>query len=185
DTGPASGLMDQWIRQHTGRLFDENGAVAAKGTPDMDIVADYLSHPYFATPAPKSLDRYDFTLERVAGLGLEDGMATLMAFTVESLRHEIERAGVKPSAIVLCGGGRNNVQLVKVLRERLADLAEVKIAEDMGWRGGAIEAEAFAYMAARSLKGLPISFPGTTGVKAPLTGGKQFHPGAIDKGNAA
>lgn len=179
DTGPASGLMDQWMRRHTGLLFDENGAVAAKGTADMAIVADYLTHPYFAASAPKSLDRYDFTLARVEGLSLEDGMATLMAFTVESLKHEISRAGVTPSAIVLCGGGRNNRQLVKVLRERLADVAPVRIAEDLGWRGGAIEAEAFAYMAARSLKGLPISFPGTTGVKAPLTGGVVYRPGPL------
>lgn len=176
DTGPASGLMDQWMRQHTGQLFDEDGAVAAQGRADMAIVAEYLSHPYFAAPAPKSLDRYDFTLERVRHLGHADGMATLMVFTVESLRHEIVRAGVTPSAIVLCGGGRNNRHLVKVLRERLADIAPVRIAEDLGWRGGAIEAEAFAYMAARSLKGLPISFPGTTGVKTPLTGGVIYRP---------
>ncbi|MDC7681708.1 anhydro-N-acetylmuramic acid kinase [Asticcacaulis sp. BYS171W] len=185
DTGPASGLMDQWIRQHTGALFDENGAVAAKGGPDMDVVTQYLSHPYFQANAPKSLDRYDFTLEPVASLGLEDGMATLMAFTVESLRHEIERAGIKPNAIVLCGGGRNNLHMVSRLRARLADLAEVKIAEDMGWRGGAIEAEAFAYMAARSLRGLPISFPGTTGVKAPLTGGVVHQPRRASQESAA
>jgi len=171
DTGPASGLMDQWMRRHTGRLFDEDGAVAACGVADETIVADYLRHPYFAAPAPKSLDRYDFTLERVEGLGLEDGMATLLRFTADSLRYEIEKFNFDIKVIILCGGGRNNAHLVKVLGERLSGIAPVKIAEDMGWRGGAIEAEAFAYMAARSVRGLPISFPDTTGVKAPLTGG--------------
>ncbi|MFT4091182.1 MAG: anhydro-N-acetylmuramic acid kinase [Asticcacaulis sp.] len=171
DTGPASGLMDQWMRQHTGKLFDEDGAVASRGTVRTDIVARYLENPYFKASAPKSLDRYDFTLQGVEGLSLEDGMATLLAFTVESLRYEIEKFNFKPQSIILCGGGRNNAHLVKVLRERLSDIAPVKIAEDMGWRGGAIEAEAFAYMAARSVKGLPISFPNTTGVSTPLTGG--------------
>lgn len=176
DTGPASGLMDQWMRQHTGKLFDENGTVAARGVAREDIVADYLKHSYFAAPAPKSLDRYDFTLKAVEGLSLEEGMATLMSFTVESLRYEIEKLGFKPQVIVLCGGGRNNTHLVKVLRQRLSDLGPVKIAEDMGWRGGAIEAEAFAYMAARSVKGLPVSYPNTTGVKVPLTGGILAKP---------
>jgi len=181
DTGPASGLMDQWMRRHTGLLFDENGDVASRGRPDGAVVADYLNHPYFAAPAPKSLDRYDFTLDKVEGQTHADGMATLMAFTVESLRHEIVRTGVRPSAIILCGGGRNNRHLVKVLTERLSDLSPVRIAEDLGWRGGAIEAEAFAYMAARTLRGLPISFPGTTGVKAPLTGGVVYRPDPLRK----
>lgn len=181
DTGPASGLMDQWIRRHTGALFDMDGAVAAKGVANTDIVAAYLGHPYFNASAPKSLDRYDFTLEPVSALSLEDGMATLMAFTVESLRFEIEKTNCKPQAIILCGGGRLNAHLVARLRDRLSDLAPVSVAEDMGWRGGAIEAEAFAYMAARSVKGLPISFPGTTGVKTPLTGGRLYQPAGIRK----
>ncbi|ESQ76990.1 anhydro-N-acetylmuramic acid kinase [Asticcacaulis sp. YBE204] len=179
DTGPASGLMDQWMRQHTGLLFDENGAVAAKGTPDGYVVGEYMRHPYFLQGAPKSLDRYDFTLDAISHLGFEDGMATLLMFTATSLRFEITSHVKKASAIILCGGGRNNTHLVEVLTRTLSDIAPVEIAEDVGWRGGAIEAEAFAYMAARSLRGLPISFPGTTGVKAPLIGGRLFQPSVL------
>ncbi len=81
--------------------------------------------------------------------------------------------GVTPKTVVLAGGGRHNAFLVERIKASLAP-ARVVLAEDLGWRGGAIEAEAFAYMAARSLRGLPISFPGTTGVRTPLTGGKLF-----------
>ena len=134
-----------------------------------------MAHPYFKAVAPKSLDRYDFTLDSVAGLSCEDGMATLSAFTLASLLAGIAAVGAQPKSVILAGGGRHNAFLVGQIRDALAP-AEVVLAEDLGWRGGAIEAEAFAYMAARSLKGLPISFPGTTGVKTPLTGGRVSYP---------
>lgn len=173
DTGPANGLMDQWMRLHGRGDYDHEGQIAASGTVAADIVAGYMSHPYFAAEAPKSLDRYDFTLEGVQGLSVEDGMATLSAFTVESLMAGISLVGARPKTVILAGGGRHNGFLVSQIRARLGT-ARVIAAEELGWRGGAIEAEAFAYMAARSLKGLPISFPGTTGVAAPLTGGNLF-----------
>ena len=175
DTGPANGLMDQWMRRHGRGDYDHEGQIAASGKADEAIVAKYMAHPYFAAAAPKSLDRYDFTLEYVDGLTCENGMATLSAFTLRSLLAGIAAIGVRPKSVILAGGGRRNAFLVDQLRAALAP-AEVVLAEDLGWRGGAIEAEAFAYMAARSLRGLPISFPGTTGVKAPLTGGKVSYP---------
>ncbi|WP_443747665.1 anhydro-N-acetylmuramic acid kinase [Asticcacaulis solisilvae] len=177
DTGPANGLMDQWMRLHSRGDYDHEGQIAASGTVSADILKQYMSHAYFGAKAPKSLDRYDFTLEGVQGLSVEDGMATLSAFTVESLMAGIGLVGAKPKTVILAGGGRQNTFLVSQIAKRLAP-ARVIAAEDLGWRGGAIEAEAFAYMAARSLKGLPISFPGTTGVKAPLTGGNLFRPRA-------
>ena len=175
DTGPANGLMDQWMRLHGRGDFDHEGQVAASGKVSSDILNQYMSHAYFAAKAPKSLDRYDFTLEGVQGLSVEDGMATLSAFTVESLIAGIGLVGAVPKTVILAGGGRQNTFLVSQIRERLAP-AHVVAAEELGWRGGAIEAEAFAYMAARSLRGLPISFPGTTGVAKPLTGGNLFKP---------
>jgi anhydro-N-acetylmuramic acid kinase len=177
DTGPANGLMDQWMRLHGRGDYDHEGQIAASGQVDGDILAAYMRHPYFGAKAPKSLDRYDFTLEGVQGLSVEDGMATLLAFTVDSLMAGIRLVGAEPRTVILAGGGRHNLFLMSQIRKRLAP-ARVIPAEDLGWRGGAIEAEAFAYMAARSLKGLPISFPGTTGVKAPLTGGNLFKPRA-------
>lgn len=175
DTGPANGLMDQWMRLHNRGDYDHEGQIASAGKVDGAILAGYMAHPYFKAAAPKSLDRYDFTLEGVQGLSCEDGMATLSAFTLQSLLAGMDLVGAKPKSVILAGGGRRNAFLVGQLRAALAT-ASVVLAEDLGWRGGAIEAEAFAYMAARSLKGLPISFPGTTGVKVPLTGGVISYP---------
>ncbi|MGZ3304346.1 MAG: anhydro-N-acetylmuramic acid kinase [Asticcacaulis sp.] len=176
DTGPANGLMDQWMRHHGRGDYDHEGRIAAEGTVDEAAVSTYMGHPYFAAAAPKSLDRYDFTLATVQHLSFADGMATLSAFTLKSLLAGIALTGVTSATVVLAGGGRHNAFLVGRIREALSP-AKVVLAEDLGWRGGAIEAEAFAYMAVRSLAGKPISFPGTTGVKAPLTGGKVFQPG--------
>ncbi|EGF90402.1 anhydro-N-acetylmuramic acid kinase [Asticcacaulis biprosthecium C19] len=175
DTGPANGLMDQWMRQHGRGDYDHEGQLAASGAVDADVVAAYLGHPYFAASAPKSLDRYDFTLERVQGMPIEDGMATLSAFTLQSLMAGIDQVGAKPKTVVLAGGGRHNAHLVRGIASALSP-ARVVLAEDLGWRGGAVEAEAFAYMAARSLRGLPISFPGTTSAPEPLTGGVISSP---------
>ncbi len=177
DTGPASGLMDQWMRLHGRGDFDHEGRIAASGAVSNDVLDRYMAHPYFQASAPKSLDRYDFNLDALQGLGFEDGMATLSAFTLKSLLAGIDLVGARPKTVVLAGGGRHNTHLVNQLRAALAP-AKVVLAEDLGWRGGPLEAEGFAYMAARSLKGLPISFPGTTGVKAPLTGGVTYHPRA-------
>lgn len=177
DTGPANGLMDQWMRLHERGDFDHEGQIAASGKTDLSVLNRYMGHPYFDAPAPKSLDRYDFTLDGVKGLSLEDGMATLSAFTLHSLLAGIERTGAEPKTVILAGGGRHNAFLVRQIAAALAP-AHVIMAEDLGWRGGALEAEGFAYMAARSLKGLPISFPGTTGVGRPLTGGIAFYPQA-------
>lgn len=176
DTGPANGLMDQWMRHHNRGDYDHEGRIAASGHVDEQAVAAYMGHPYFAAAAPKSLDRYDFTLATVQHLSFEDGLATLSAFTLQSLLAGIDLTGAQPKTVVLAGGGRHNAFLVERINAALAP-ARVVLAEDLGWRGGAIEAEAFAYMAARSLRGLPISFPGTTGVKTPLTGGKVFARG--------
>jgi anhydro-N-acetylmuramic acid kinase len=178
DTGPANGLMDQWVQKHGRGHYDAGGVWAAQGTADPARVAAYLSHPYFSASAPKSLDRYDFTLAGVEGLGFEDGLATLCEFTLESLLLAIRMSGVVPKAVALAGGGRQNVYLVKRLREKLDLQTQLYLSEDLGWRGGAIEAEAFAYMAVRSQRSLPISFPATTGVSQPLTGGRLNIPSA-------
>jgi len=180
DTGPGNGLMDQWMRRHGRGDYDHEGRLAAQGQAKSEIVATCMGHPYFQAPAPKSLDRYDFNLQAVEGLGFEDGMATLSAFTLQSLLAGIRLTGVTPKAVILAGGGRHNRHLVAQLTQAISP-AKVILAEDLGWRGGALEAEGFAYMAVRSLKGLPISFPGTTGVKTPLTGGQLTRPcGAME-----
>ncbi|HEX5263979.1 MAG TPA: anhydro-N-acetylmuramic acid kinase, partial [Phenylobacterium sp.] len=144
------------------------------GRVDEAILRALLAHPYFAAPPPKSLDRYDFSLEPLTGLELEDAAATLVAFMAEAVRLGFDLMGQVPRELVVTGGGRHNPEIMKALAQRLP--MPVRAAEHHGWRGDAIEAEAFAYLAARTAKGLPISFPKTTGVPKPMTGGKIVNP---------
>jgi anhydro-N-acetylmuramic acid kinase len=173
DTGPGNGMIDLMLQSRGLGRFDDSGRLAAAGTVDQAVLDVFLASAYFAGPAPKSLDRYDFPLDLVENLSAEDAAATLVAFTAESVVKAFE-LGALPAALIVCGGGRHNPQIMRALAERAP--VPVKTAEDYGWRGDAIEAEAFAYLAARTARGLPISFPGTTGVPAPMTGGRIVHP---------
>ena len=175
DTGPANGMVDLLVQSRGKKRMDEGGRLAAAGTVDQAVLAGYLAHPYFAATGPKSLDRFDFSLDPVAGLSLEDAAATLTAFAAEAAALGVARCSEKPTKVVVCGGGRHNLVLLAAIRERAG--VPVTTAEDEGWRGDSIEAEAFAFLAARCLLGLPISFPGTTGVAEPLTGGRIVEPG--------
>ncbi|MNK20399.1 Anhydro-N-acetylmuramic acid kinase [compost metagenome] len=175
DTGPANGMVDLLVQSRGKKRMDEGGKLAAAGTVDQAVLAAYLAHPYFAATGPKSLDRFDFSLAPVAGLSLEDAAATLTAFAAEAAALGVARCSEKPTKVVVCGGGRHNPVLLAAIRERAG--VPVTSAEDEGWRGDSIEAEAFAFLAARCLLGLPISFPGTTGVAEPLTGGRIVEPG--------
>jgi len=174
DTGPANGMIDLWVQARTDRRLDEDGALARAGRVHKDIVAAYLDHPYFQSRGAKSLDRYDFSLQPVDHLSLEDGAATLTAFAACAVALGVEHCPERPQRLVVSGGGRHNPVLLEWIAEYLS--VPVHKAEDHGWRGDSIEAEAFAYLAARTARGLPISFPGTTGVPAPMTGGRIVEP---------
>ena len=174
DTGPANGMIDLLVQARTDRRLDEGGALARAGRVDAAVLAAYLDHPYFRSRGAKSLDRYDFSMERVAHLSLKDAAATLTAFAAQAVALGVEAGGERPERIVVCGGGRHNPALLAAIRDRVG--VPVATAEDVGWRGDAIEAEAFAYLAARTARGLPISFPGTTGVAAAMTGGRIAAP---------
>ncbi len=174
DTGPANGMIDLWVQGHTGERCDDGGRYAEVGEVDEEILGTYLHHPYFRARGAKSLDRYDFSFDPVAGLTLIDGAATLTAFAALAVALGVQVCPEKPSQIVACGGGRHNPVLLAWIRGKAG--VPVSTAEDQGWRGDAIEAEAFAYLAARTARGLPISFPGTTGVPAPMTGGRIVEP---------
>lgn len=175
DTGPANGMVDLLVQSRGKKRMDEGGRLATAGTVDQGVLAAYLAHPYFAATGPKSLDRFDFSLDPVAGLSLEDAAATLTAFAAEAVALGVARCSERPAKVVACGGGRHNPVLLAAIRERAG--VPVTTAEDEGWRGDSIEAEAFAFLAARCLLGLPISFPGTTGVAEPMTGGRIVEPG--------
>lgn len=175
DTGPGNGLIDQVIQARTGERFDRDGRLAREGRVVPGVLEQLLAHPYFAEPPPKSLDRYDFSPAPTEDLPLADAVATLTAFTAEAVARALGLADIRPASLVVTGGGRRNPALMAALAERLS--CTVADVESVGWRGDALEAEAFAFLAARCLRGLPISFPGTTGVPAPMTGGRIARPG--------
>lgn len=172
DTGPANGLVDSWVEQETGARFDADGALAAAGRIDETVLTGMLDHPFFDLAPPKSLDRHDFTIQPARGLSAADGAATLTAFTAACVAEAIDRLPVRPQALIVAGGGRRNPTMLRMIAERTG-LTPIP-SDGVGWNGDAVEAEGFAYLAVRSRKGLPISFPGTTGVPTPLTGG-SFH----------
>jgi anhydro-N-acetylmuramic acid kinase len=175
DTGPGNALLDDYLLRHTGEAMDRDGRIAAQGDPDLDWIAQALEHPFFDRPAPKSLDRNDFASFLVDGMTFEDGAATLTAFTAASIAGIVDRLPGTPVSWVVTGGGANNPTLMQMLAERLAPMPVVT-GHDLGWQSDAIEAQAFAYLAVRSLGGLPLTYPGTTGVAVPLTGGVLARP---------
>jgi anhydro-N-acetylmuramic acid kinase len=178
DTGPGNGLIDDWVRARTDRAYDDGGRIAAAGRIDEARLAILLRHPYFDQPPPKSLDRLELALAPVEGLGLEDGAATLSAFTAGAVARSIQHLPAAPKRWLVTGGGRRNPTLMRLLADLLG--VSVEPIETIGADGDALEAQAFAFMAVRSVRGLPISFPTTTGVAQPLCGGELVHPATRD-----
>lgn len=177
DTGPGNGLIDQWVAREAGVCFDADGAIAAKGVVNEQIVGRYLGKPFFAEPGPKSLDRGDFTLAEVDGLELADGARTLAAVSAAAILKAVEHLPQAPALWIVCGGGRKNPHIMHDLMAGAEALgAAVISAEQAGLDGDAIEAEAWAYLAARSLKSLPLTFPTTTGCGKPVSGGVLVKP---------
>jgi anhydro-N-acetylmuramic acid kinase len=181
DTGPGNALLDDFMAARAGEACDRNGAVAARGRVDEALEHQLLSHPYFKALPPKSLDRQAFApsgagSEPGAGpwasldrLSLEDGAATLAAFTASAVARAREHFPEEPQLWVVSGGGRRNRTLMSMLAARVQNA--VVPAEAAGLDGDSLEAEAWAYLSVRACKGLPITFPGTTGVPRPTNGG--------------
>lgn len=173
DTGPANGMIDQWVAAETGARYDDGGALAAAGQVHQSVLTAMLDHPFFDAAPPKSLDRFDFPLSSVRGLSTEDGAATLTAFTAYALELGLRKLPERPKRLIVVGGGRHNPEMLRAIAKRTGLTPEP--GEVLGLNGDATEAEGFAYMAVRRMNDLPISFPGTTGVPAPMTGG-VIHP---------
>jgi anhydro-N-acetylmuramic acid kinase len=174
DTGPGNALIDDWAMRHTGEPVDRDGALANSGSVDEAAVARFLENSFFKRAAPKSLDRDAFKAFSLGEKSAADGAATLTAITAASIAAGVAHLPAVPKRWLVCGGGRHNPVLMEALRARLG--VAVDPIEAIGWDGDLIEAQAFAFMAVRSLRGLPISFPGTTGVKQPMTGGRLHRP---------
>lgn len=178
DTGPGCALIDDWVRLHFGRPFDAGGEIARSGVVRAEVLARLLTDGYFDRRPPKSLDRDQFA-GAAGGLSPADGAATLAAFTAAAVARALDHLPVRPRRWLVSGGGRHNPMLMQAL-ERMLD-APVAAVEAVGWQGDALEAQAFAYLAVRSLKGLPLTLPETTGVPHPLTGGTAHRGGGVGK----
>lgn len=165
DTSTGNAMIDDAMQTQHGKAFDEGGAIAASEKIDEAQIQEWLKNPYFDLKPPKSLDRNDFNIT--------GNIATLTAFTVEGIAKSLEHLPQAPKAWYITGGGRKNKTMMQELADRLG--VPVLPVEEAGWNGDAIEAEGFAYLAVRSLAGLPLTFPTTTGTKSPITGGILYH----------
>jgi anhydro-N-acetylmuramic acid kinase len=175
DTGPGNALLDDWIFRHTGQPFDAEGRMAAQGKADEAWVARALALPFFEKPPPKSLDRNDFGRLDLGDMSPADGAATLTAFTVAAIARIVSLLPNAPRSWIVAGGGARNHLMMRMLRQRL-EPASVDVADALGWSSDAMEAQAFGFLAARGMKGLPLSYPATTGVPMPMTGGIIARP---------
>jgi anhydro-N-acetylmuramic acid kinase len=173
DTGPGGALLDDWALAHTGQPCDVDGALAAAGKVDSAILARLMAHPYFDRVPPKSLDRLAFDVS-LSGLSAQDGAATLTAFTAAAVARGTAFFPAPVRRWLATGGGRHNPVLLARIGEAVG--AVIEPVEEAGWNGDAIEAEAFAYLAVRSLRAMPLSLPETTGARTAVTGGRLHMP---------
>jgi anhydro-N-acetylmuramic acid kinase len=174
DTGPANAPINDWVRRHGLGEMDRDGRLARAGRVDEARLAEILRHPHFLRGFPKSLDRFAFPADLAQGLSSQDGAATLTALAAAAVARALDIVPHRPTRLVVCGGGRRNPALMEAIAQRAR--VAVLPAEALGWRGDAVEAECFAFLALRSLRGLPLSFPGTTGAPHPLPGGRIARP---------
>ncbi|MGL6044686.1 MAG: anhydro-N-acetylmuramic acid kinase [Sandaracinobacteroides sp.] len=174
DTGPGNGLIDDWVQGHSGARYDAGGALAGAGTVHEDVLTAMADLAFFDARGPKSLDRADFSTQPARGLSAADGAATLTAYTAEAVALSLRQVPVRLKRLLVTGGGRHNPVLMEMLARRTGIPAEP--VEVHGWQGDALEAQAFAWLAVRHVKGLPLSWPETTGVPEPITGGQLARP---------
>jgi anhydro-N-acetylmuramic acid kinase len=177
DTGPGNALIDDFMRARTGSPLDRDGDQAAKGRVHEDFIARVLADGFFSRACPKSLDRNAFAFPNIGlpDFSVADGAATLSGLTAASVARILPHLPRAPRAWIVSGGGARNPTLMRMLAERLAP-ATVETADAAGWSADALEAQAFAYLAVRCLRGLPITFPTTTGVGEPTRGGRVAQP---------
>ncbi|RZN26354.1 anhydro-N-acetylmuramic acid kinase [Bradyrhizobium sp. Leo121] len=175
DTGPGNALLDDYMFRVMSQPFDCDGRFAAQGRADEAWIARALELPFFALPPPKSLDRNDFAALKLGDVTPADGAATLTAFTAATIARVLPLLPKVPKSWIVAGGGARNLTMLRMLRERVAP-ATVEAADALGWSPDAIEAQAFGFLAVRGMKGLPLSYPATTGVPIPMTGGIIVRP---------
>jgi len=170
DVGPGNALIDDWVLRHTGHPFDQKGLLAASGKVIEGAVNKVLHLPFFDRVPPKSLDRDEFGKHMPENLNPADGAATLTMITARAVARALDFLPQKPKTIYVAGGGRHNDTLMRWIGD-VSGLNVLSV-DALGWSGDGLEAEAFGYLAVRSVLGLPLSLPKTTGVPRPMTGGK-------------
>lgn len=172
DSGPGNMLIDQWVEAHGGGAYDKGGLIAASGTVVSGLANRYLESPFFSGNVRRSLDRGDFLPPKVGEASLADGARTLAHVTAAAILKSATHLPEPPKTYVVCGGGRLNCVIMREFADLAAERgATVIAAEAAGFDGGSMEAEAWAYLAVRSARGLALTFPGTTGVEKPVSGG--------------
>lgn len=180
DTGPGNAMMDDWTKNRIDEPYDKDGALANAGTPNEALLTQWMAHEYFSRTPPKSLDRNEWDIaalgrmaQMMERLSDEDGAATLREFSIRGILKSVDYMPAPPKHWYACGGGRHNKGLMERLGAALTARGHgaLHAVDDLGWDGDATEAECFAYLAVRSLLGLPLSLPGTTAVPQPMTGG--------------
>ena len=174
DCGPANALIDDYAKSHFDVYFDEGGKLAEAGKADRSVIDEFLAHPYFQVQPPKSLDRNEFEsiLEKLPA-DKHDAIATLTVMSASAIMAAVKHFPTLPKSFYVCGGGRKNDFMMRLLEDMLMP-ARVYPIEEVRFDGNAIEAQGFAYLAVRSLLGYPLTYPSTTGVQKPITGGKLF-----------
>jgi anhydro-N-acetylmuramic acid kinase len=177
DTGPGNGLMDNHMSMISDKYFDENGTLASKGIPDKKLIKSFLNQDFFKKLPPKSLDKnsfidfYNDLLKK--NYSNADFMATLADLTIESIVSSLMFLPHKVNSILMTGGGYRNTHLMNRLEDRLR--LKFLNEKQLGINFDYIESELIAYLSARSIYNLPITFPSTTGVLRPLSGGKLYN----------
>ncbi len=171
DCGPGNALIDEWMLSRAGLAFDDEGNTAAQGAADETVIERYLSSPFFSKSGPKSLDRQDFKLDGLDGLSTADGAATLAKLTAGAIVTSARQQARIPQTLIIAGGGARNHEIMRYIREGIGNHARVMTADQAGFNADMMEAEAWAYLAVRSLKGLPLTFPTTTGCTQAVSGG--------------
>ena len=176
DIGPGNCLIDNWVRKNSNKKFDIDGLLANSGSRN-EIIYEQAQELYMNQNNKKlTFDTNDFDISFIRGLSLEDGATTLTDFTAsiigEELSMSIADTKEKIQNILICGGGRKNKILIKKIEKNLSSNLKLRLIDDFNINGDFVESQAFAFLAIRSIKGLPISFPNTTGCKIACTGGE-------------
>ena len=175
DIGPGNCLIDAWVRKNSEKKYDHGGYLASIGEKNEIIFEQAQELYYNRNKEKKSFDTNDFDISFSRGLSLEDGTTTLTEFTGSIIGESISLLAKDEKLfdhIIICGGGRKNKILIKIIKKNLHQKFKINIIDEIGINGDFVESQAFGFLAIRSYKKLPITFPSTTNCNKPCTGGK-------------